>query len=109
MSRFNTCKIITCALQAPRELRLAVNRSGGAIGIIAVDYSILYLPAGVMDPIQVDRSTALILSGSIQLQGGQTVKDFSVTIDDTVFLETGGEFMATLDNVTIVGGGKHML
>lgn len=93
-------------MQAPRELRLAVNRTGGAVGGLAVDYSILYLPAGITDPSQVDASTVLDLSGSVQLQGGQTLGDFSVAVDDSAFLESGGLFMARLDNVTIVGGGK---
>lgn len=83
-----------------------MSRIGDAIGIVAVDYTIVYLPAGVTDPTQVDASTAPVLSGSVQLQGGQTLRDFSVTIDDTTFLETGGQFMATLVNVTIIGGGK---
>ncbi len=70
---------------------------------MAVDYSIVYLPSSASDPTQ---AAALTFTGSVRLQGGETTQDFSLTIPDSAFLEVGGNFMATLANATIVGGGK---
>lgn len=91
----------------PRELRLAINRSGDSIGIVAVDYSIIYLPPQITDPSQVDPGMALTFNGSVQFQGGQTLRDFSLTVPDNAFLEVGGNFMATLVNASLIGGGTH--
>ena len=99
------CIFIT-HVQAPRELRLAINRSGDSIGIVSVDYNIIYLPLGTTDPSQVNLATALTFTGSVQLQGGQTLRDFSLTVPNSAFLETGGNFMATIDNATLIGGGN---
>lgn len=68
-----------------------------------MEYSIVYLPPSTSDLTQ---TTALAFTGSVRLQGGETTQDFSVTIPDSTFLEVGGNFMAALDNATIVGGGK---
>lgn len=78
-----------------------MNRTGDSIGIVAVDYSILYVPPQATE----NSNTVLAFSGSVQFQGGQTTRDFSITLPDTAFLETGGNFMATIDNATLVGGG----
>ena len=93
-------------VQAPRELQLAINRSGDSIGIVAVDYNIVYVPPSTSDPTQ---TTALAFTGSVRFQGGETTRDFSVTISGSTFLEVGGTFMAILANATIVGGGKTVL
>lgn len=69
-----------------------------------VDYSIAYSPPPTSDPNQVP---ALAFSGSVRFQGGETTRDFSVTIPDTAFLEVDGNFVATLGNATIVGGGMY--
>lgn len=76
-----------------------MNRTGDSIGIVAVEYSIVYLPP------QSDTAT-LSFAGSIEFQGGQTVRDLSITLPNTAFLEVGGNFMATIENATLVGGGK---
>lgn len=86
-------------MQAPRELRLAVDRTRGFIGIVSVEYNIVYLPPQSASP-------TLMFMGSIEFQGGQTSRDLSITLSDNAFLETGGNFMATLENATLVGGGK---
>lgn len=91
-------------VQAPRELRLAINRSGDSIGIVAVDYNIVYVPPSTST--QADTAD-LVFTGSVRLQGGESTRDFSVTIPDTSFLEVGGNFMATLANATLVGGGNR--
>ena len=53
-------------------------------GDISIDYSIVYLPVGVTDPIRGDSSVVTMTTGSVQLQGGQVLKEFNVTIS---FLE----------------------
>lgn len=88
-------------LQAPRELRLRVNRTGGTEGTLTVDYSIVYLPPATSNP---DTVTALTFAGFVQFQGGMTTRDFSVTLPNNAFLEAGGNFMATIENATLVGG-----
>lgn len=72
-----------------------------------MDYTITYLPPQISDPTELDAATALIFSGFVQFQGGQTIRDFSITLPDTAFLEIGGNFMATLDNTTLIGGSKY--
>lgn len=66
-----------------------------------MDYSIVYLApegsSGIGMP--------LTFAGSVQFQGGQASRDFSVTLPDSAFLEIGGTFMATIENATLVGGG----
>lgn len=84
---------------------MSVERSGDSIGIVAVDYTVAYLPPGVTDPESVDAAMALTITGSVQFQGGQTRRDFSETLANSAFLETGGNFLVTLENATITGGG----
>ena len=91
-------------LQAPRELMLALTRTGDSVGIVAVDYSVVYVPPEG----EQSQGTTLTFTGSVQLQGGQTSRDFSLTLPDSTFLETGGNFMAVIDNATLVGGGKSL-
>lgn len=78
-----------------------MDRTGDSIGIVAVEYSIVYLPP------QSGTST-LGFTGSIEFQGGQTSRDFSITLPDTAFLETDGNFMATIENATLTGGGMYL-
>ena len=59
-------------------------RSRDSFGTISIDCSIVYLPVGVTDPIQGDSSVVTMTTGSVQLQGGQVLKEFNVTIS---FLE----------------------
>ena len=33
-------------------------------------------------------------------------REFSITIADSAFLETGGVFRATLTNISLIGGGE---
>lgn len=87
-------------MQAPRELMLALTRGGDSVGIVAVDYSVVYVPP--------QGGSTLTFTGSVQLQGGQTTQDFSITLPDSAFLETGGNFMATIGNATLVGGGESI-
>ena len=92
--------------QSPRELRLAVTRSGGSTGIVAVDYAVVYLPLGTTDPTMGVTGVATIATGSVQIQGGLILREFSVPISDDAFLETGGQFFVSLTNATLIGGGK---
>ncbi len=82
---------------------LIVERSRGNMGVISIDYSIVYLPAGVSDG---DPEVVTLATGSIQLQGGQSMLEFSVTISNDMFLETGGVFRATITDTNLVDGGK---
>jgi hypothetical protein len=43
----------------------------------------------------------------VQFQGGMSARDFSVTLPDNAFLEIEGNFMATIENATVVGGGNN--
>lgn len=76
-----------------------MNRSGDSVGIVSVDYNIVYVPPQ-------SSTTQLAFTGSVEFQGGQTLRDLSLTIPDTAFLEINGNFMATIENATLVGGGK---
>lgn len=99
---------ISLLSQSPRELRLSVSRSGGSVGIVAVDYRVVYLPFGTSDPAQGVTGVTTMETGSVSLQGGQTLRAFSVPISDDAFLETGGQFFVTLTNVTLTGGGEFL-
>lgn len=96
--------LVLCQLQAPRELMLTVNRTGGSLGTVTVDYSITYLPP--TNPSETAAGAMLTFAGFVQFQGGMSARDFSVTLPDNAFLEVGGSFMATIENATLVSGGK---
>ena len=92
--------------QTPRELRLGLTRSGGNIGIISVDYGVVYLPVGVVDPALGDPSVVTMATGSVQLQGGQSLVEFSVEIRDEAFLEPMSNFFVYLNSTSLLGGGE---
>ena len=85
---------------------MAVSRGGGTVGIIAVDYSIVYLPPGVTDPQLGSSGVVAPAMGSIQIQEGQSSLQFNVRLMSGAFLEEGSSFYVTLDNTTLVGGGE---
>ena len=87
-------------MQTPRELRLVVVRTLGDIGTISVDYTIMYLPPGASE------GAVAVEMGSERLQGGQSSRDFSVTIPESMFLEPEGTFSAIITNTSLVGGGE---
>ncbi len=86
---------------------LVVERSRGSMGVISVDYTIIYLPAGVSD--SGDPRVIALTTGSVQLQGGQSTLEFSVTISNDMFLETGGTFRATITDTDLVDGGEYIM
>jgi len=65
---------------------------GTSFGTISIDYSIVYLPVRVTDPIQGDSSIVTIATRSVQLQGGLVWKEFNVTISKDAFLEPQANF-----------------
>ena len=81
---------------------MALIRSGGTIGVLSVDYSVVYLPLGVTDPIQ---GTPIVTEGPLRLEGGQERAEFDVTITDELFLELMATFIAVINGTTLVGGG----
>ena len=85
---------------------MAVSRSGGSIDVIAVDYSIVYLPPGVSDPLQGSTGVVAPAMGSVQIQDGQSSLQFSVPLVSDAFLEEGSAFFVRIDNTSLVGGGK---
>ena len=87
-------------MQTPRELRLVVVRTLGDIGTISVDYTIMYLPPGAA------QDAIVVEMGAERLQGGQSSRDFSVTIPESMFLEPEGTFSAVITNTSLVGGGE---
>jgi len=93
--------------QTPRELHLTVFRSGDSVGIISIDYSIVYLPAGVTDPIRGNSSVVTMATGSVQLQSGQVSKELNVTISEDAFLEPRANFYAYLNSTMLMGGGTY--
>ena len=88
---------------------MAISRSGGSAGTIAVDYSIVYLPPGVSDPLQGSTGVVAPAMGSVQIQDGQSSWRFSVPLMSDAFLEEGSSFYVQLDNTTLVGGGELSL
>ena len=70
------------------------------MGIVAVEYTVVYQPP------QASAAPTITFADTVLFQGGQSSRDFSITLPDSTFLETGGNFMATLANATIVGGGE---
>ena len=88
---------------------MAISRSGGSAGAIAVDYSIVYLPPGVSDPLQGSMGVVAPAMGSVQMQDGQSLLQFSVPLMGNAFLEEGSSFFIRLNNTTLVGGSKLFL
>lgn len=70
---------------------------------MTVDYSIVYLPPNPSS------DAALTFAGFVQFQGGMAIRDFSVTLPNNAFLEIGGNFMATIENATLVDGGMFYI
>ena len=102
-------KLFHIFLQSSRQLQLAISRSGGSAGAIAVDYSIVYLPPGVSDPLQGSMGVVAPAMGSVQMQDGQSLLQFSVPLMGNAFLEEGSSFFIRLNNTTLVGGSKLFL
>ena len=86
-----------------------MTRSGDSLGTIRIDYGIVYLPVGVTDPTQGDLSVVTMATGSVQLQGGQVSREFSVTISEDAFLEPRANFHVYLNSTTLIGGGTYIL
>lgn len=85
---------------------MAITRGGGSVGTIAVDYSIVYLPPGVSDPLLGSSGIVVPAVGSVQIQDSQSSLQFNVPLMSGAFLEEGSSFYVTLDNTTLVGGGE---
>ena len=76
--------------------------SGDSFGTISINYSIVYLPVGVTDPIQGDSSVVIVATGSVQLK---MWKEFNVTIiSEDAFLEPRANFYAYLNSTA---GGAY--
>ena len=73
-----------------------------------MDYNVVYLPVGVSDPALGDTSVVTMAAGSVQLQGGQTLAEFSIQISDDAFLEPLANFFVFLNSSTLIGGGELM-
>jgi len=59
---------------------------------------------GVTDPIKGDSSVGTKATGSVQLQGGQVLKEFNITISEDTFLEPRANFYAYLNSTMLMGG-----
>lgn len=81
---------------------MALVRTGGTNGVLAVDYSVVYLPLGVTDPAL---GIPIVAEGSQRLEGGQERAEFDVTISDELFLEPMANFIAIINDTSLVGGG----
>ena len=94
------------SLQNSRNLQLVVSRSGGTIGTIAVDYDIVYLAPGVLDPLLGTTGVVAPAMGSVQIPEGQSSLQFNIPLMSDAFLEEDSAFYASLVNATLVGGGE---
>ena len=94
------------SLQTSRNLQLVISRSGGTVGTIAVDYDIVYLPPGVLDPFLGTTGVVAPAMGSVQIPEGQSSLQFNVPLMSDAFLEEGSAFYASLVNATLVGAGE---
>ena len=83
-----------------------INRSGGSVGTVAVDYDIVYLPPGVSDPLLGTTGVVAPVMGSVQIPEGQSSLQFNVPLMSDAFLEEGSAFYASLINTTLVGAGE---
>ena len=90
--------------QVPRTLDLVLTRSGGTIGVLSVEYSVLYLPLGVTEPAQ---GMPVAAQGSERLEGGQDRAEFSITISNELFVEPMANFYAFLNATSLIGGGTY--
>ncbi len=79
-------------------------RSAGTLGVVAVDYTVWYMLASSSST---SPAPSLVTIGLVQLQSGQSLTSFSVTLPNTLFLETGGSLLAVIDNTTLVAGGER--
>lgn len=71
------------------------------MGIIIVEYSIVYLPPGVTNPAMGDTSVFANAAGLITMSNGEAEASIQVNIASNAFLEQEGSFWLNLTGVLL--------
>lgn len=79
-------------------------RTGGTFGEVTVQYSIVYLPAGVSDP--ADGTTGVVTpgSGSLKISAGMSNQSETVQIFGDAFLDVASNLYVNITGVDLSSG-----
>jgi len=81
---------------------LTIVRNGGSEGMINVEYSVVYLPPGTINPAMGDISIFTNAAGSVAMSTGENETNVQVNIAPNAFLEQEGSFWVNLTRVLLL-------
>ncbi|XP_069483725.1 adhesion G-protein coupled receptor V1 isoform X2 [Ambystoma mexicanum] len=86
-----------------RFVSLSFARQGGTMGVVRLVYSVLYIPAGSVDPLRA-REGVLNVSrrNSIDFVEGKSEVSVKLPIRNDAFLQNGAHFLVQLENAQLV-------
>ncbi|XP_051876623.1 adhesion G-protein coupled receptor V1 [Pristis pectinata] len=88
---------------AGRFLSLSFGRHNGTVGVVQLNYTVLYMPAGVMDLSKAKDDVLNVSSkNSIIFMPGQSQMSLKLPIRNNAFLQNGASFLVQLETVELV-------
>ncbi|XP_067885769.1 adhesion G-protein coupled receptor V1 [Heterodontus francisci] len=88
---------------AGRFLSLSFARYNGTVGVVKLNYTVLYIPAGVMDLSKAKDDVLNVSSkNSITFMPGQSQISLKLPIRNDAFLQNGASFLVQLETVELV-------
>ncbi|XP_067838274.1 adhesion G-protein coupled receptor V1 [Heptranchias perlo] len=88
---------------AGRFLSLSFSRHNGAVGVVKLNYTVLYIPAGVMDLSKAKDDVLNVSSkNNIIFMPGQSQMSLKLPIRNDAFLQNGASFLVQLETVELV-------
>ncbi|XP_030633613.1 adhesion G-protein coupled receptor V1 [Chanos chanos] len=86
-----------------RYLSLSFLREGGMLGVVRLDFTALYIPAGPLDPARAkDRVLNGTSANSLLFTSGQALAQVTLPIRNDAFLQNGARFLIVLDSVQLM-------
>ncbi|XP_043920117.1 adhesion G-protein coupled receptor V1 [Protopterus annectens] len=86
-----------------RFVSLSFSRQRGTLGIVRLNYTALYIPAGSVDPARAkDGVLNVTRKNSIIFSAGQTQSAVKLHIRNDAFLQNGAHFLIQLDTVELI-------
>ncbi|XP_059825311.1 adhesion G-protein coupled receptor V1 [Hypanus sabinus] len=88
---------------AGRFLSLSFARHSGTVGVVQLNYTVLYLPAGVLDLSKAKDDILKVSSqNSVILMAGQSRASLKLPIRNDAFLQNGASFLVRLETVELI-------
>ncbi|XP_032873159.1 adhesion G-protein coupled receptor V1 [Amblyraja radiata] len=86
-----------------RFLSLSFGRHNGTVGVVQLNYTVLYIPAGVMDLSNAKDDILNVSSkNSVIFMPGQSQISIKLPIRNDAFLQNGASFLVQLDTVELI-------